>query len=73
MEARADRFSEVEVLRRRAYRFEEEVASELVQPREAERKNQRFRRFKEEEEEGVEVADDELGEEGRRLAGLKLQ
>ncbi len=71
MEARADRFSEVELLKRRAQRFEEEVsslkyvqyfiepclrprftkvASELVQPKVAEKKNIRFRRFMEEEE-----------------------
>jgi len=46
MEDRAHKFSDVVTLKRRARRFDEETADELVQPKEARRKNDRFKRFK---------------------------
>jgi len=46
MEGRAEKFSDVYTLKRRARRFDEETADELVQPKQAQRKNDRFKRFK---------------------------
>lgn len=46
MEGRAEKFSDVYTLKRRARRFDEETADELVQPRQAQKKNDRFKRFK---------------------------
>jgi len=46
MEDRAEKFSDVNMLKRRARRFDEETADELVQPKEAQKKNDRFKRFK---------------------------
>ena len=58
MVGRADRLSDVPLLKKRARRFEEETANELVQLKEAKRKNVRFKRFKEEEEEEEETDDE---------------
>merc|ERR1712126_505636 len=46
MKARATKFSDVPCLKRRARRFDEETANELVQVKVAQRKNERFKRFK---------------------------
>ena len=46
MKDRAEKFSDVKTLKRRARRFDEETADELVQVKEAQRKNLRFKRFK---------------------------
>jgi len=46
MKERADKYSDVPSLKRRARRFDEETANELVQVKEARAKNQRFKRFK---------------------------
>ena len=46
MKDRANKYSDVPCLKRRARRFDEETANELVQIKEARAKNERFKRFK---------------------------
>jgi hypothetical protein len=46
MVKRADTYSDVPTLKRRARRFDEEVADELVQVRNAKVKNYRLKKFK---------------------------
>ena len=67
LEARAERFSVMPDLRRRALRFEAETAGELVQVSHAKKKNARYRRFAEENDDEGLGADDE--EEGLRPDG----
>ncbi len=59
MEERAEKLSDVPTLKRRARRFDEETANELVQVREAKLKNLRIKRFKEDEKSSSEDSDDD--------------